>query len=114
MGLVLDCSGGQTALESEPRAEFPLLLPSQSYGKSMHHALCTAELLAPISSQDLDTVSLLRAALTCQAWKEPALDQLWRSLESPSLLIRVLGIRDGDAGDSDPEVRSVVLPKFDD
>lgn len=57
----------------------------------MDHALHTPEVLALILSHLLDRGFLLRAALTCRTWKDPALDQLWRDLESPLPLMKLLG-----------------------
>lgn len=55
----------------------------------MHILLGIPELVLAFL-KTLDRKSLLRAALTCRAWKEPALDTLWKDLPSLYPLIQVL------------------------
>ncbi|TRM57957.1 hypothetical protein BD626DRAFT_411351 [Schizophyllum amplum] len=55
----------------------------------MHHALLIDEILREIF-EDCEKGALSAAARTCQAWKDPALDQLWRVLPSISPVLALL------------------------
>lgn len=49
----------------------------------MHSVLAVDEIVREIfACPDLDLPSLCRAARTCKAWKDPALDVVWRFLPS--------------------------------
>lgn len=55
----------------------------------MHSVLGIHELVL-VFLRTLDRKSLVEAALTCQAWTEPALDNLWSDLPSLYPLVHVL------------------------
>ncbi len=57
----------------------------------MHPVLNQPELLSLTFSLGLVPSSILHAALVCQAWREPALDLLWRDLKSAMPLLQLLG-----------------------
>ncbi|KAF9038465.1 hypothetical protein BJ165DRAFT_1531555 [Panaeolus papilionaceus] len=61
---------------------FPRGIAAQSTaGTPMHFALLLDEILRLIF-EDCDRKYLVSAALTCKAWKDPALDVVWQKLDS--------------------------------
>lgn len=56
----------------------------------MHRALSIPEVLRLILSLDISRETMRNAALTCSRWKDPALDQLWKELDSVFPLLWVL------------------------
>lgn len=56
----------------------------------MHRALSIPEVLQLVLSSDVSRATLRSAALTCSIWQDPALDQLWKDLDSIFPIIWVL------------------------
>ncbi|KAG8989877.1 hypothetical protein FRB90_002032, partial [Tulasnella sp. 427] len=62
--------------------------PHAEHVDTMHHALTIPEVMQMILSSGVSRGTKRNAALTCRSWKEPALDQLWRTLDSIVPLLR--------------------------
>ncbi|KAG9045361.1 hypothetical protein FS837_006430, partial [Tulasnella sp. UAMH 9824] len=56
----------------------------------MHHALTIPEIVQLILSSGVSHLTIRDVALTCRLWKDPALDRLWRHLDSVFPLLWVL------------------------
>ncbi|KAG8953603.1 hypothetical protein FRC00_006187 [Tulasnella sp. 408] len=56
----------------------------------MHRALSIPEVLQLVLSSDISQETIRNAALTCSLWKDPALDRLWKELDSVFPLVWVL------------------------
>ncbi|KAG8923529.1 hypothetical protein FRC01_012662, partial [Tulasnella sp. 417] len=63
---------------------------SASVGPPMHHALSIPEILQLVLSSGVCRATMRNAALTCTLWKDAALDELWKDLDSVFPLIWVL------------------------
>lgn len=56
----------------------------------MHRALSIPEILQLVLSSGVCRITARNAALTCRLWMEPALDELWKDLDSVLPLFWVL------------------------
>jgi hypothetical protein len=75
---------------SDPKTFKPVLVAwMATIIKRVHSALLISEILREVF-QSLRPSDCLSASLTCKAWREPALDSIWHTLDNVGHLFQLL------------------------